>query len=44
MRATGDEIEKIGVERTHRAIADADLLVVVIDGSSPLLAEDLAVL
>lgn len=44
LRATGDEIEKIGVERTHRAIADADLLVVVLDGSAPLLAEDLAVL
>jgi len=43
IRATGDKIEEIGVERTHRAMADADLLVVVIDGASELLDEDLAV-
>ena len=43
IRLTGDRIEEIGVERTHRAMADADLLVVVIDGSTELLAEDLAV-
>jgi len=44
IRKTGDKIEAIGVERTHRAIADADLLVVVVDGSSELLPEDLLVL
>ena len=44
IRRAGDRIEEIGVERTHRAMADADLLVVVIDGSSELLPEDLAVL
>lgn len=43
IRATGDKIEEIGVERTHRAMADADLLVIVIDGSTELLPEDLAV-
>lgn len=43
IRATGDKIEEIGVERAHRAMADADLLVVVIDGSTELLAEDFAV-
>jgi tRNA modification GTPase len=44
IRKTGDTIEAIGVERTHRAIADADLLLVVVDGSSELLPEDLSVL
>lgn len=44
IRRAGDKIEEIGVERTHRAMADADLLVVVIDGSAELLPEDLAVL
>ncbi|MBC8028730.1 MAG: tRNA uridine-5-carboxymethylaminomethyl(34) synthesis GTPase MnmE [Pyrinomonadaceae bacterium] len=44
IRKTGDKIEAIGVERTHRAIADADLLIVVVDGSTELLPEDLAVL
>lgn len=44
IRDAGDQIEAIGVERTHRAIADADLLVVVIDGSTRLLPEDFEVL
>jgi len=44
IRKAGDRIEEIGVERTHRAMADADLLVVVIDGSTELLPEDLEVL
>jgi len=44
IRKAGDRIEEIGVERTHRAMADADLLVVVLDGSSELLPEDHAVL
>lgn len=44
IRRAGDKIEEIGIARTHRAMADADLLVVVIDGSTELLAEDLAVL
>lgn len=44
IRAAGDTIEAIGVERTHRAIAEADLLVVVIDGSNELLPEDRDVL
>jgi tRNA modification GTPase len=33
-------IESLGVERTRRAIADADLVVLVIDGSQPLMGED----
>jgi tRNA modification GTPase len=43
-REAGDKIEAVGIERTRRAIADADLLVVVIDGSCPLQEEDLEVL
>jgi len=44
IRKAGDRIEEIGVERTHRAMADADLLVVVIDGSTELSPEDRSVL
>jgi len=44
IRRASDRIEEIGVERSHRAMADADLLVIVIDGSTDLLPEDLAVL
>ena len=44
IRASVDEIESIGVERTRRAAADADLLIVVIDGSAALGQEDRRVL
>jgi tRNA modification GTPase len=44
VRVATDLIEEIGVERTHRAMADADLLVVVIDGSIELSEEDSAIL
>lgn len=44
IRSSEDEIESIGVERTRRAAADADLIVVVIDGSEELLEEDQNVL
>ena len=44
IRESGDRIEVIGVERTHRAMADADLLVVVIDASTAVQAEDREVL
>ena len=40
MRATTDQIESMGVERTRQVAADADLLVVVVDGSRPLSDED----
>ena len=43
VRQAGDAIEQLGIERTRRAIADADLVIVVIDGSQPLLPEDEAV-
>jgi tRNA modification GTPase len=44
MREPCDRIEGFGVERTHRAIADADLLLAVIDGSTDLSREDVDVL
>ncbi len=40
VRSSVDEIETLGVERTHRAIADADFVVVVLDGSEPLTHSD----
>jgi tRNA modification GTPase len=44
IRVANDTIEEIGIERTHQAIADSDLLVVVIDGSSDLSDEDLTII
>lgn len=40
LRFSADLIENLGVERTRRAIADADLVVIVFDGSQPLMPED----
>lgn len=40
VRSSSDVIEQLGIERTRRAVADADLIVVVIDGSQPLTEED----
>src|SRR4029077_13661653 len=44
IRVANDSIEEIGIERTHQVIADADLLVVVIDGSASLSDGDLAII
>jgi tRNA modification GTPase len=33
LRVTTDGIENLGIERTHRAMSDADLVLVVVDGS-----------
>ncbi|CAN5884852.1 tRNA uridine-5-carboxymethylaminomethyl(34) synthesis GTPase MnmE [soil metagenome] len=44
VREATETIESLGVERARQAMADADLLVVVIDGSEDLSAEDLSVL
>lgn len=44
LRASDDKVEHLGIERTKQAIADADLVVVVIDGSQPLNDEDREVL
>jgi len=43
-REAGDKIEAIGIERTRRAMADADLLVLVLDGSCSLQEEDQEIL
>lgn len=40
VRSSSDMIEQLGIERTRRAIADADLIVAVLDGSRPLVDED----
>jgi tRNA modification GTPase len=40
LRVSADQVEAIGVDRTRREAADSDLLIVVIDGSQPLTAED----
>ena len=39
-RQTDDPIEKEGIERARQAAADADILVVVVDGSQPGWSED----
>jgi tRNA modification GTPase len=40
VRSSADKIETLGVERTRRAIADADLIIVVLDGSEALTLTD----
>jgi tRNA modification GTPase len=44
VRRSPDRIEQLGIERTRRAIVDADMVVVVFDGSQPLGPEDRQVL
>ncbi len=44
IRDTEDTVEAIGVERSKKAIDDADLVLLVCDGSKPLTAEDEAIL
>jgi tRNA modification GTPase len=39
LRESSDQIEQLGVGRTHQAIADADLVLLIVDGSLP--ADDL---
>ncbi|MBD0326791.1 MAG: tRNA uridine-5-carboxymethylaminomethyl(34) synthesis GTPase MnmE [Pyrinomonadaceae bacterium] len=43
MRESDDPVEYLGIERTRRAIADADLILFVLDGSQPLTSEDKAI-
>ncbi|MBR7178996.1 MAG: tRNA uridine-5-carboxymethylaminomethyl(34) synthesis GTPase MnmE [Oscillospiraceae bacterium] len=40
IRDTDDRIEAMGVERSRRAIENADLVILMIDGSQPLSKED----
>ncbi|HNY40182.1 MAG TPA: tRNA uridine-5-carboxymethylaminomethyl(34) synthesis GTPase MnmE [Bryobacteraceae bacterium] len=41
VRETSEVIERLGVERSFQAMADADLALVVVDGSAPLEPADL---
>ncbi|MBR2823311.1 MAG: tRNA uridine-5-carboxymethylaminomethyl(34) synthesis GTPase MnmE [Clostridia bacterium] len=40
VRETEDAVERIGVERTRKAMAEADVFLLVVDGSESLTAED----
>ena len=40
IRATEDPVEKIGVERSEKAVQEADATLLVLDGSEPLTTED----
>lgn len=44
LRETADTVESIGVERSKRTMADADLVIVLLDGSQKLTAEDIEIL
>ena len=44
IRDTDDKVEKIGVERSRQAITKADLIILVLDASQPLTAEDEALI
>lgn len=44
LRESEDKVEKIGIEKTTQAIAGADIVILVIDGSQPLDEEDKQVL
>jgi len=43
LRSNADEVERLGIERTHRQAASADALLVVLDRSAPLGADDAAI-
>ncbi len=40
LRETGDEVERLGVDRSRAAARQADLVLLVLDGSAPLTEED----
>ncbi|HQU82722.1 MAG TPA: tRNA uridine-5-carboxymethylaminomethyl(34) synthesis GTPase MnmE [Pyrinomonadaceae bacterium] len=44
LRETKDVVESIGVERSRRTMADADLVIVMLDGSQKLIEEDIEIL
>jgi tRNA modification GTPase len=44
VRAGGDEIEKLGVERSRRAMESAELAIAVADGSREISGEDLEII
>ena len=43
LREGGDEVERLGIERTRRSVAEADLLIAVFDSSRALDSDDAAV-
>ena len=43
VRVANDPIEHLGIERTRRAIAESDLVLVVVDGSQPLTTDDISI-
>lgn len=44
IRSTDDRIEAMGVQRSMDALTDADLVILVLDGSAPLTEEDQSVI
>ncbi|MDR1462474.1 MAG: tRNA uridine-5-carboxymethylaminomethyl(34) synthesis GTPase MnmE [Azoarcus sp.] len=44
LRDTGDEIEKIGIARTWKAVQDADLALLLLDARAGLTSDDLSIL
>ena len=44
IRETQDYIENIGIDRTKKTIAEADLVILVFDNSSPIDQDDLTIL
>src|SRR5262249_5766647 len=44
IRQSGEVVESLGIERSYQAMADADLTLVVIDASQPMLPEDEALI
>ena len=44
LREANEEIERLGIERSREVLADADVLLLVLDSTMPLHAEDLAIL
>lgn len=44
IRDTDDTVEKIGVERSRRAVDEADLVLAVLDGSEDISSEDIEIL
>ena len=44
IRETSDTVEAIGVERSRRAVENADMVIFVCDGSQPLTEEDEAIM
>ncbi len=44
IRETADTVEAIGVERSRRAVENADMVIFVCDGSKPLTEEDEAII